>query len=85
MTVSDSDDDNTVTPGQSVTYTISINNSGGTSGSTALTSVIPSDMGTPGSITYSNSCDNPSSSFSDPTFTISSIVISGGAIRSHLS
>ncbi|HEY9583520.1 MAG TPA: DNRLRE domain-containing protein [Candidatus Paceibacterota bacterium] len=79
VTVSDNDDDNTVTPGQSITYTISINNSGGTSGSTAMTSAIPSDMGTPDSITYNNNCgDSPSSSFSAPTLSISPITISAG-------
>ncbi len=72
--VSENDADGFVNPGQSVTYTVNIQNSGQTDATTSLTSAIPTGMGTPSSITYTN-CGSPGSSYSAPTLTISSISI----------
>ncbi len=72
VSVADDDVDDVVIPAQSVIYTTTISNSGQTDATTSLTSSIPSNMGTPSSISYSN-CGSPSSSFSAPTLTISSI------------
>lgn len=74
VTMSDNDVDDFVTPGQSIRYTITITNSGQTDATTSLTSAIPTGMGTPSSITYSN-CGSPSSSYSAPTLSISTISI----------
>lgn len=68
----------TVSPGQSVSYTISTTNTGQTNATTSLTSAIPSGMGTPTSIQYSN-CGTPSSSYSAPTLTVSSLTINAAA------
>lgn len=77
VTVSDNDADNTVTPGQSVTYTFTIENDGESNATTSLTSGIPSGMGSPGTYGYSN-CGSPSPNFNAPTLTISSITINLG-------
>jgi fimbrial isopeptide formation D2 family protein/uncharacterized repeat protein (TIGR01451 family) len=76
--VSNNSTSNTVTPGQTVTYTVTIQNTGTANGSTNFTASIPSNMGTPGNFTYS-SCGSPSSGFSAPTLTISSITVASSA------
>ncbi|HSX43023.1 MAG TPA: hypothetical protein VLF59_02955, partial [Candidatus Saccharimonadales bacterium] len=68
------DADNVVTPGQAVTYTVGITNSGGLSGATSFTDTIPTGMGTPSNFTYTN-CGTPSSGYSAPTLTVSSLSI----------
>jgi len=73
-TISENDADGYVNPDQVVAYTLNVQNSGQTDATTALTSAIPTGMGTPSSITYTN-CGSPSSSYSAPTLTISSISI----------
>lgn len=75
--VSEDDADNSVTPNQSITYTVTIANSGVTDAATSLTVNIPTDMGNPGTFSYSG-CGSPSESFSSPTLTVSSISISSG-------
>ncbi len=74
VTKTDDDADNAVTPGQTVTYTVTITNSGGVTGTTSFTDTIPSGMGTPSNFSYTN-CGSPSSGFSAPTLTISSVTI----------
>lgn len=74
VSVTDNDVDDYVSPGQTVTYTFSITNSGQTDATTSLTSAIPAGMGSPSGITYTN-CGTPSSSYSSPTLTITSISI----------
>ncbi|HSX05872.1 MAG TPA: choice-of-anchor U domain-containing protein [Candidatus Saccharimonadales bacterium] len=68
------DADNFVTPDQVVTYTVTITNSGGVSGSTSFTDTIPTGMNTPSNFTYTN-CGTPSSSYSAPTLTVSSLSV----------
>ncbi len=72
--ITENDADGFVFPGQVVTYTIQIQNSGQTDASTSLTSSIPSGFGTPGSLTYTN-CGSSSSSYSSGTLTITLIDI----------
>jgi uncharacterized repeat protein (TIGR01451 family) len=74
VTKTEDDADNSVTPGQTVSYTITIANSGGVTGNTSFTDAIPTGMGTPGNFSYTN-CGSPSSGFSAPTLTISSLTI----------
>ncbi|MEN9649387.1 MAG: hypothetical protein RL094_354 [Candidatus Parcubacteria bacterium] len=78
VTVSEDDADNSVTPNQSITYTVAISNSGTTNAGTSFTANIPTDMGNPGTFSYSN-CGGASESFGSPTLTVSSISISKGA------
>lgn len=68
------DADNSVTPDQVVTYTVTITNSGGVTGTTSFTDTIPTGMGTPSNFTYYN-CGTPSSSYSVPTLTVSSLSV----------
>lgn len=75
VTKTEDDADDSVTPGQTVTYTVTIMNSGGVSGTTSFVDTIPSGMGIPSSITYTN-CGSPSSSYSAPALTVSSISVS---------
>lgn len=72
--ITENDADDFVDPGQTVTYTVNVQNTGQTDATTSLTSAIPTGMGTPSSIQYTN-CGSPGSSYSAPTLTISSISI----------
>jgi len=72
------DADNTVSPGQTVNYTLTINNTGGVTGNTSLTDTIPTGMGTPFNFGYTN-CGSASSGYSAPTLTISSITITASS------
>jgi uncharacterized repeat protein (TIGR01451 family) len=69
------DGDGIVTPGQGVTYTITIANSGGVAGTTSFTDTIPTGMGAPTNFTYTN-CGSPSSGYIAPTLTLSTITVS---------
>ena len=68
------DADNIVTPGQSITYTVRITNTGGSTGTTSFIDTIPSGMGTPSNLTYTN-CGSASSNYSAPNLTISSLTV----------
>jgi uncharacterized repeat protein (TIGR01451 family) len=74
VAVTENDVDNLVAPGQPVIYTTTITNSGQTDATTTLTSAIPTGMGSPSSVTYSN-CGTPSSSYTNPTLSITAINI----------
>lgn len=68
------DADNNVAPGQTVTYTITITNSGGSTGTTSFTDVIPTGMGAPSNFSYTN-CGSPSSGYVAPTLTVSNVSV----------
>ena len=77
-TKTENDADNIVTPGQVVTYTMSIINTGGTGATgVTLTDTIDTDYGTPGSFTFSG-CGSPSNG-SGANISISSISIAASS------
>jgi len=74
VTKTDDDADNSVTPGQVITYTVTITNTGGVTGTTSFTDTIPTGLGTPTNFSSSN-CGTPSNGYSAPTLTVSSLTI----------
>jgi uncharacterized repeat protein (TIGR01451 family) len=72
-TKTDDDVDNSVFPGQTVTYTISVINTGTwPANGLTVTDTIDSDFGTPLNFGYTN-CGTPGQSFSAPTLQFSSV------------
>lgn len=76
VTKTENDADDNVTPGQTVTYTITISNSSSASGTTSFTDVIDSGYSSPSNLQFSNCGGSPSSSFVGSTLSASSLVVS---------
>jgi len=70
----ENDPDDTVVPGQAVTYTISLINTGGRASGLTFTDVIDSHYGNPFAFSTAG-CGTPTASFSAPTGTVSNISI----------
>ncbi len=71
---------NIVTPGETITYTIEIENDGNGAGTTSFTDTISSFVGAPSNFVYTNCGGSESDSFADPTLSISNLVIQAGTI-----
>ncbi len=78
VTKTDNDADNSVTPGQTITYTVTITNTGGVTGTTSFTDTIPTGLGAPGNFSFTG-CGSPSSGYSAPTLTVSSLTVTNSA------
>jgi uncharacterized repeat protein (TIGR01451 family) len=70
----DNDADNIITPGQTITYTITIPNIGsGVATDTVISDVVPSYLGAPSNIIFTNCGISPTSSFASPNISFSSL------------
>lgn len=74
VSVDSNDFDNAVTPGQVVTFSVTINNSGNGTAHTSGTVTIPNKVSSPSSISF-NHCGSAGSSYSNPTLTLSSLTV----------
>ena len=77
LTVSktDNDTDNVVSPGQTVTYTVTIGNTGNETGTTSFTDTVDSDFGSPSNFGFTNCGCSEGTSFTAPTLTVSTLVV----------
>jgi uncharacterized repeat protein (TIGR01451 family) len=74
VSVDGDDPDNVVVPGQTVTFSVLINNSGNGTAHTSGVISIPSGVGSPSGISFDH-CGSPSSSYAAPTLSVSAMTV----------
>lgn len=79
VTKSHDKDTNIIAPGEIITYTVAIENTGNGAGTTGFTDVISSVVSDPSGFLYTNCGGGESDAFTDPNLTISSLVVEAGS------